>query len=178
MAPGPGAADIALEVPISSGFMGVLERALCAASRIGLMQESRRSDEQVLAAVRRGDVAVVRGALSAGWPPDGSGEDPWTPLRWAAEHAQLAMVELLVGAGAEIDFQDPKDGWTALHHAVDSDVDGAAQSNAKSIDWSLTKKFLALGADHLLRTFKGETAGDIAAEYGQVASDSFSRLVA
>lgn len=128
-------------------------------------------------AVSNGDLAQVRVALEAGFPPNGRAGDGLPPLRYAAEHQQVAVIELLIDDGADVDAQTERDGWTVLHHAVDADVDAAVQSNSIAIDWSCTGCLLRRGADQALRNLNGATAGDIASSRGERSAESFGRLV-
>jgi ankyrin repeat protein len=75
-------------------------------------------DETLLLAVERSDVAGVRNALAKGASPDaGTGESFGHALTRAAATGSLAIVKLLVEAGAKIDAQNYT-GRTALHESI------------------------------------------------------------
>ncbi|GIS79111.1 MAG: hypothetical protein CM1200mP14_06770 [Gammaproteobacteria bacterium] len=50
----------------------------------------------------KGDLETVRGLLRQGADVNGAQGDGMTALHWAAERAQLEMVEVLLYAGAEL----------------------------------------------------------------------------
>jgi ankyrin repeat protein len=62
-------------------------------------------------AARRGDVDAVRALLKQGAKADVAQGDGMTALHWAAERGDLAMTELLLGAGAS-----PKAGTRIGHY--------------------------------------------------------------
>lgn len=64
--------------------------------------------------VRRGDVELVRLALKRGAKADVVNRYGVTPLRAAAESGNLAVVEALVGAGADVNAVRKESGDTAL----------------------------------------------------------------
>lgn len=81
-------------------------------------------NEALIEAIRRGDVGEVKALLAAGARVDVHGvEQEWTPLCHAAGGGDLAMVELLVEAGADIaatgrDRRTPYDIAVAAGHVA------------------------------------------------------------
>lgn len=62
-----------------------------------------------------------------------------------AEHDRVLLLQLLLDAGADPNYA-LSDGWTALHHAVDSEWD--AESNGVAVaDGHLVRPLVAAGAD-------------------------------
>jgi ankyrin repeat protein len=75
-------------------------------------------DETLLLAVERSDVAGVANALKKGASPDaGIGDSFGHALTRAAATGELAIVTLLIEAGAKIDAQNYT-GRTALHESI------------------------------------------------------------
>ena len=111
--------------------------------------------ESVVAAVQAGDVAAVRMLLDAGRVEvDASEPDGTTALHWAAHRDDLAIVELLIGAGADVNLTNDY-GVTPLSLAC---TNGSAQVVARLLD---------AGADPEMRT-AGETALMTAVRTGSV----------
>jgi ankyrin repeat protein len=92
-------------------------------------------------------------------------ETGWTLLHIAVEFEELDVIRLAVSRGADINAQDVQ-GWTPLHHAVDSDIDSCIQQN-QPITMPTVKLLLELGADDSILTNKNETPRDIAKAYWQ-----------
>lgn len=114
----------------------------------GLLQ--RPEADPLTAAVRGGDVAVVRVFLARGADPDAhSGVNDWPLLLHAVHKNQLATAEALLDGGADIDRPDPS-GTTALMMAAGYGND------------AMVKLLLARGADLDLTSHKGQTALDFA----------------
>jgi ankyrin repeat protein len=81
-------------------------------------------------AVRTGDVTAIEVLLAGGESADVVDEQSgWSALMLAAENQQLQASQALLDAGADPNYAMP-DGWTALHHAVDSECDGQSQTGA------------------------------------------------
>lgn len=72
----------------------------------------------LLNAVRRDDVAEVRGLLRNGVDLNSRGSDGLTPLMIAAGKGNADLVRLLIDAGADVYTTDSAAGGTALHKAV------------------------------------------------------------
>jgi ankyrin repeat protein len=70
-------------------------------------------------AVRNGSVDAARGAIDAGAYISVRDEEDRTPLHWAADSGDVAMVQLLLEKGADINV---KDRWEC------TPLKGAAQS--------------------------------------------------
>jgi ankyrin repeat protein len=85
--------------------------------------------------------------------PDSLGE---TAIFSALDHANPAIVRLLLDQGAEIDHQD-RDGNTALHHAA---IAGKALSTTRALEFH---------ADPDLQNLAGETPLHLAVLHGQTA---------
>lgn len=65
-------------------------------------------------AARHGDEQAVAGLLKRGVSVDIRDESDWTPLLWAAARGNVATVELLVAAGADLKAATRKERQTAL----------------------------------------------------------------
>jgi ankyrin repeat protein len=73
--------------------------------------------DQLFAAARAGDAALIESLIAAGAAVDAVDEAGETPLMHAAFHGHLAAVEALLAAGADVNAQSPQ-GWTALARAA------------------------------------------------------------
>jgi Ankyrin repeats (3 copies) len=60
------------------------------------------SELQLIEAVKAADVTAAKELIQSGADINQQDEQGWTPLNWAAGKGKLAMVELLVEAGADI----------------------------------------------------------------------------
>lgn len=69
--------------------------------------------EQLIDAVKAGDVAKVQALLAGGVPADAPGEGGMTPLMVAAGAGHLQIVKDLLAAGADVKAEDER-GYTAL----------------------------------------------------------------
>ncbi|UCE90098.1 MAG: ankyrin repeat domain-containing protein [Pseudomonadota bacterium] len=110
-------------------------------------------------AVRQGNTSEVRALVEQGADVNESGGNNETPvLVKAAKEGHLAVVELLLFAGADINAQNVK-GTTALHAA------------ARRGHTDIVQLLLAHNADHTLRDKEGRTAESIARaeEYSKIA---------
>ena len=69
-------------------------------------------------------------------------------------------------------------GWSALHWAVDEDIDGALQTN-EPMSLETVKALIEAGADETAQDVEGRTPRDVAAAYGENALrlyDAVSRV--
>lgn len=118
-------------------------------------------------AIWSGDVAAIEALLDGGESPNCvDPESGWSALMLAAESQQLQSARALLRAGADPNFAMP-DGWTALHHAADSECDGQSQTGVPA-DARLTALLVSAGADiDAVWTHGGQTQtpGDIASGY-------------
>ena len=91
----------------------------------------------------------------------------WTPLNSAIEHRQKEIIIFLLENGVNINFQQ-YGGLSALHHAVDSEIDSTLQTcgNVEETPIDLIMLLLENGANVDLKLNNGETPIDIAKEYG------------
>jgi len=67
-------------------------------------------------AAKHGDLKAAEDALRRGADPNAVIEN-WTPLFWAAQEGHTEIVDLLLDAGADVNFSDP-DGFTPLKQAI------------------------------------------------------------
>ena len=97
-------------------------------------------------AIWNGDVPTIEALLAAGESPNCIDQKSgWSALMLAAENQQLQSTRTLLAAGADPNYAMP-DGWTALHHAVDSECDGQSQTGVPT-DGQLTALLVSAGAD-------------------------------
>ena len=117
-------------------------------------------------------IAAIRGGISDINEIDSvSG---WSLLDYAVEHMRIDIIEWLIANGADVNLRG-SDGGTALHHAVDIDIDSANQSN-RLATFAVTRCLLFHKADRRIRTHKGRTPRDWAASYGEEALERFDAV--
>ena len=110
---------------------------------------------QLVDAVKAGDQTTVRSLIEKGADVNAGEADGTTPLHWAAYHSDLAIAEILVGAGAT--------ATTANRYLVRPLSLAAVGGNA-----ALLELLLAAGADPNTVQGEGETALMTAARTGKL----------
>lgn len=105
----------------------------------------RSSDERLFDAIRSGDVSVFVAAMADGANPNAtSRQGAESALMAAVEHDQVEILRLLLQQGADVNYATVT-GWTALHHAVDLEVDSCNQGGPPP-DLRLVRPLLEAGA--------------------------------
>lgn len=151
-------------------------------------------DRALLDATRRGDVTAVRSLLNEGANPNAAQGDGMSALHLAAQLGNLAIADLLLGAGADVEPETRIGAYTPLHlgsggaHAqvVRALLDAGASTGAVSSTTGVTALHLAAKALNGESTVKlllergapanaresqsGQTALMLAAAYGRAAS--------
>lgn len=110
----------------------------------------------LIKAAKHGDQQAARDALRRGADANAV-IDNWTPLFWAAQEGHTEVVDLLLDAGANVNFSDPG-GFTPLKQAIgESHLDTA-------------EHLLLRGADvgHRCNSDGGCTVLHTAAAYGRL----------
>ncbi len=102
------------------------------------------------------------------------GPGGWTLFHIAADDGDLQLLRRLAELGADPNRPDDY-GQTALHIAVDADVDGATQSNTE-VDFQTAELLLSLGADPTIADNSGKTPVDWAHEHAPVLGEKFLAL--
>ena len=115
-------------------------------------------------AVLKGDLATAKALIEKGIDveeldtrPGIAGQNGRRPLNWAALRNDTAMLELLLGAGADINAKNLS-GFTPVHHAVEGNAIDAL------------KLLIAKGADLTLRNGAGLTPLDFAVAANRTAA--------
>ena len=111
-------------------------------------------DERLLAAVRDGEVEVVRSLLEEGADVNAARGDGLTALHLAAEGGRQAVAEALMAAGAAVDAGTRIGGYTPLHVAARGGhgavvlrlLEAGADPNARTTNSGVTALHLAAGA--------------------------------
>ena len=121
----------------------------------------------IIKACGTGDIKCVKDYIASGNNLNVTIGNGWTPLTSAIEHRQKEIIILLLENGADINFQQYS-GFSALHHAVDSEIDGTLQTygNVEETPIDLITLLLENGADVNSKLDCGSTPLDIAKEYG------------
>jgi ankyrin repeat protein len=115
------------------------------------------------------------------WVADGGSvetTDPrngWSLLHIAAEMQDIAAIEYLINSGCDPNRRD-NHGQTPLHIAVDSEIDGAIQTE-EPIEYRVTKRLIELGADATRQNDRGETPMDWIDRYGEKARSKFEEVL-
>lgn len=152
---------------------------------------SKRKRDKVRAlcsACAKGDVTAVIRLLDAEVDRDGASDTGMTALHWASNAGHIDIVELLVGAGADLDRVEPDSRWTPLHFACAKPehetvarvlIDAGADVNAlDNVQWSAlhlacdrgyldtVRALLEAGADVHAQSANGVTPREFALEQG------------
>lgn len=101
-----------------------------------------------------GKTEKVKELLDKGADVNATDKLGWTPLHDATIQGHADIVRLLLAAGADPNAQDPEDMYTPLHDAARMDFP------------EIVTLLLAAGADKNLLDVAGQTARQIAEEYG------------
>jgi len=119
----------------------------------------------LIAACKGGNLEIVKIILGLGANPNTISETHnWTPIHIAVEHGHVEIVRFLIQEGANPDLPDLV-GMTPLHLAVDVACDVAHQTGRETSTEEI-KALLELGADPMVVSGDGDTALDIARDYG------------
>jgi Ankyrin repeats (3 copies)/Ankyrin repeat len=110
------------------------------------------ASDQLLQAVRKGDVAAAKAALDAGVPVDAKFRYDRTALSFAADRGNVEIVTLLLERGADVNAKDTFYGVTPLVWAANNGHAGVARlllargatGAADVLDSGVEKKSLAL----------------------------------
>ena len=121
-------------------------RALLAHPAIRVDATNAANETPLMMACLKGNIEAARELLSRGAAVNRSG---WTPLHYAASGPSVALLELLLGSGAEINALSPN-RTTPLMMA-------AGYGSPAAAEWLLGK-----GADARARNDKGLSAADFA----------------
>ena len=102
----------------------------------------------------------------------------WTLLRAACEHMNLDLIAELGSIGADPNLRSVDDGWTAMHHAVDVDIDSVwqathAENLADKLTFDTVKSILAIGGAFDVPANDGRLPRDVAAGYGDDVASQF-----
>jgi len=149
-------------------------------------EEERAMHEQLLAAVRTGNLDVVQQYITAGTNLDASDQDDgYTALMEATVNNCTEMARLLIDAGADVDLVD-QNGWTALIYSArynspeiarllidaGADVDLVTQDGSTALMFAavsnrpeIARLLIAAGANVDLVNQNGSTALIYAAKY-------------
>lgn len=96
-------------------------------------------------------------------------------IHYAIDAENYAAINWLMANGADINAVDTM-GWSALHYAVDADIDVAVQANLP-VEFRGARFMLSTGVDASIEDNSGFTARDIAAEYGATVLDRYDQLL-
>ena len=142
------------------------------------MREDLNHQDQFVDAAFRGDIPNLMKLLAAGANLDEDGTN-WNPLHAAVENTNEAAVRFLLVAGA-----DPNrtcGGATALHHAIDIEIDSVNQRLQRTPrseelpEPFITRLLLEHGANPSIRDSTGETPYDFAFRRGHLHAASLLR---
>jgi ankyrin repeat protein len=92
----------------------------------------------------------------------------WSEIRGAVEMQDAALLRACISRGDDINAVNPVDGFSLLHHAIDTEADGARQDQAPRIPSETSRILIEAGIDVDVRNRAGETALDLARWWGHL----------
>ncbi len=87
-------------------------------SRIEAESKEFQEKQHLLAACARGDISKVEKLVDDGVDVNSADKDHMTALHYASMHARDEVIQSLISRGAEVNSQDLKGGFTAMHWVV------------------------------------------------------------
>ena len=118
--------------------------------------------DQLVDAAFAGKAAIVTRLLASGADINANGR-VWNPLHAAIENMMVDTVRLLIQKGADLEVMNL--GMRPLHHAIEVEIDAAAQCRAREKpDPVFTRMLLDAGADINAPAADGQTALAMAIE--------------
>ena len=106
----------------------------------------------------------------------------WTLLRIACEHMNHPMIEALGRFNADPNAKSGIDGWTAMHHAVDIDIDSVWQSThatdlAARLTFDTACAVAQIGGRTDIRDSDSRTPIELAASYGTDVANQLKTII-
>lgn len=115
------------------------------------------SRNAVLVAAYKGNIEEVTEHLSKGFPTNfGLNESGWTLMHIAADKGDMALLQLVLECGANIDITEDAENWTPLM---------VAAMNRK---YETVEILLRKGAKHTMKDKSNKTAMELAMQYGSI----------
>lgn len=106
----------------------------------------------------------------------------WTLLRIACEHMNRPMIETLGRFGADPNAKSGVDGWTAMHHAVDIDIDSVWQSThavdlAARLTFDTARAVAEIGGRVDVLDSSNRSPIELAANFGTDVADKLATVI-
>lgn len=152
----------ALQAAATGGHREIAKLLLARGADVN--EQRDRGLSALMAAARAGKLELVRELIAAGADVNASTEDGQTALLVASD-VDVAIVDALLGAGADVNVQRSSDGMNALMVAA----------LAEKTD--IVKRLLDAGIDRARPNDFNETAAQLARTRGTPTGDAIAKLI-